>query len=256
MLTLFLLSLVQSLTEFLPVSSSGHLYLLNFLGISEQGVGLDVLLHLGTLFAVLIYFSKDILRIFLSLWPKRNKKMLLNLICATLPVILIGLFLFNFLSEIRNPFFLAINSIFWGIILWLIDKYSPKGKTLNDLNFKGAFTIGCAQVLSLIPGTSRSGITITCARLMGINRKESARFSMLLSVPTIFAAVVYTFYKGFKGEIQIPSWNIGVEAIIFTMFLGLLVISFLMHWIKKGSFGIFAFYRILLGMFVLIYMIF
>lgn len=256
MLSLFLLSLVQSVTEFLPVSSSGHLYLLNFFGISEQGIALDVLLHLGTLLAVLIYFSKDIWELILSLLPKKDKQLLLNLIIATIPVMVVGLFFFHLLSKVRSPVFVAINSIFWGIILWGVDKLSPREKTLKELNLKRAFIIGCAQILSLIPGTSRSGITITCARVLGINRIESARFSMLLSIPTISAAVVYVIYKGFQGEVQMPSWNMGMGAVFLTMFMGLLAITFLMRWVKKGSFGIFALYRILLGLFVLVYIIF
>ncbi len=256
MFSLFILSLVQSITEFLPVSSSAHLYLLNFFGISEQGMGLDVLLHFGTLLAVVIYFSKDIWQLVLSLLPKKDKQLLINLIIATIPVMVVGLFFFHLLTEARSPVFVAINSIFWGIMLWIVDKLSPKKKDLKKLDLKGAFAIGCAQVLSLIPGTSRSGITMTCARALGINRMESARFSMLLSIPTISAAVAYVIYKGFQGQIQMPTWNMGIGAILLTMFMGLLAISFLMRWVKKGSFAIFAIYRILLGLIVLGYIIF
>lgn len=255
MLSLFILSLVQSVTEFLPVSSSGHLYLLSFFGISEQGMGLDVLLHLGTLFAVLVYFSKDIWGLILSLLPQKDKQLLLNLIVATIPVMIAGLLFFHFLANMRHPIFVAINSIVWGIVLWAVDKYFSKNKTLKNLDVKGALMIGCAQVLSLIPGTSRSGITMTCARALGINRTESARFSMLLSIPTISAAVAYVIYKGVQGQVQMPTWNMGLGAVLLTMFMGLLAISFLMRWVKKGSFGIFAFYRILLGLFVLAYVI-
>ncbi len=256
MFSLFVLSLIQSVTEFLPVSSSGHLYLLHFFGISEQSIGLDALLHLGTLFAVLVYFSKDIYKIIFSALFKKDKQLLMNLVIATIPVFLAGALLFHFFMGMRHPVFVALNSIFWGIVLWLVDKYAPKEKTLKKLDFRGAFVIGCAQVLSLIPGTSRSGITMTCARALGVNRTESARFSMLLSVPTIMAAVVYILYQGGKGAVQMPGWHLGIAAVLLTMFMGFLTISFLMRWVKKSSFGIFAVYRILLGLFVLFYIIF
>ena len=213
-------------------------------------------MHLGTLFAVLIYFAKDIWNLALSLLPRKDKQLLLNLIVATIPVMVVGLLFFSLLTKARSPVFVAINSIFWGIVLWAVDKYAPKEKTLKKLNLKGALCIGCAQVLSLIPGTSRSGITMTCARFLGISRTESARFSMLLSIPTISAAVAYVIYKGWQGQVQMPTWNMGIGAVLLTMFLGLLAISFLMRWVKKGSFAIFAIYRILLGLFVLGYIIF
>lgn len=253
MLSLFILSFIQSVTEFLPVSSSGHLFLTEFFGVSHQGLGMDVLLHLGTLLAVVCYFWSDIRSLLVSLLPKKDKQLLVNLIVATIPVVLVGLFFFNFLNQMRNPVFVAFNIIFWGCILWLVDKYAPRSKTLKSLNPKGAFCIGCAQVLALIPGTSRSGITITCARVLGINRMESTRFSMLLSIPTIMAAVLYVSYKGILGKVQMPIWDMGVGAVVLTMAMGLMAIYFLMHWVKKSSFGIFALYRVLLGLGILIY---
>ena len=256
MFSLFILSFIQSMTEFLPVSSSGHLYLLQFFGISEQGMGMDVLLHFGTLLAVICYFWSDIRSLLISLLPKQDKHLLINLIVATMPVMVIGLFFFDFFSQVRLPLFVALNSIFWGCVLWLVDKYAPKQKNLKQLGIPGAFCIGCAQVLSLIPGTSRSGITITCSRMLGISRTESTRFSMLLSIPTISAAVAYVIYKGFSGQIEMPALNMGITAVLMTMIMGVLAIYFLMHWVKKSSFAIFALYRILLGLFILIYMMF
>lgn len=251
MVTLFILALVQSMTEFLPVSSSAHLYLLQFWGVSEQGMGMDVLLHLGTLLAVLLYFMSDVKTLILSLLPKKDKQLLINLVVATIPVMVVGVIFFHFITQMRSPVFVALNSIVWGIVLWAVDKYMPKNKNLKQLSMKGALAIGCAQILSLVPGTSRSGITMTCARALGINRTESARFSMLLSIPTISAAVAYVVYKGLRGDVQMPPWNMGVGAVCLTMFLGVMAISFLMRWVKKGSFGIFALYRVLLGIFVL-----
>lgn len=255
MFSLFILSFIQSVTEFLPVSSSGHLYLLQFLGISEQGMGMDVLLHLGTLLAVICYFWSDIRSLLISLLPKQDKHLLINLIVATIPVMLVGLVFFELLNQMRLPMFVALNSIFWGCVLWLVDKYAPKKKNLKQLSMGGAFCIGCAQVLSLVPGTSRSGITITCARLLGLSRVESTRFSMLLSIPTISAAVAYVVYQGVSGKIEMPTASVGIGAILMTMIMGLMAIYFLMHWVKKSSFGIFALYRILLGLFILIYMV-
>ncbi len=257
MLDVFILSLVQSITEFLPISSSGHLLLLNKLGFSDQTLGMDVLLHLGTLLAVMVYFKKDVLNLIQVLWGRGDKYLFGKLVLATLPSIVVGFFFFNLIEHcFRSPYLVAINSIYWGIILWGMDKYSPKTNTIEKLSFKGAFYIGCLQSLALIPGTSRSGITMTCGRALGINRPESARFSMLLSIPTILMTVGYIFIKGIRGEVQLPSFPMGLWGVWWAFILGISVVYFLMKWVKTFSFGLFALYRILLGVGVLLYLIF
>lgn len=256
MLSLFILSFIQSITEFLPISSSGHLLLMNKLGISQQTMEMDILLHLGTLLAVVFYFRKDILNLFPVLWGKGDKRLFLNLVIGTLPILLVGFFCFDLIRiYLRSPLLIALNSIFWGIVLWGIDKYFPKKGRIIGMTKRQAFYIGCAQVLSLIPGTSRSGITMTCGRALKMDRTDAAHFSMLLSIPTILMAVGYVGIKGIQGQVQMPVFLTGLSGVVLTALMGIGVISFLMKWVKKSSFGIFALYRVLLGLFVLIYMI-
>ncbi len=257
MFDVFILSLVQSITEFLPVSSSGHLLLMNKLGISNQTMGMDVLLHLGTLLAVLLYFKKDVFRLLAVFFGKGDKKLFWNLVVATLPIVVVGFVFFDLIrSSLRSAALIALNSLFWGIVLWWVDRYSKTSRKISQLSLRGAFYIGCAQALALIPGTSRSGITMTCGRALGISRTESARFSMLLSIPTIMMTVGYVLFKGLQGEVVLPPLSTGIVSVLLTFVLGVSVICFLMKWVKTSSFALFAIYRILLGLFVLFYLIF
>ena len=250
MFSIFLLAFVQSMTEFLPVSSSGHLFLISVCGLTHQGLAMDVALHMGTLLAVLIYFFHDIWQMVIF----KNMRLALLLVCATLPIVLVGLCLGPFLENIvRIPVAVAICSIIFGILLWLVDGKSKTTKTIQTINFKDAFIIGCSQIIALIPGVSRSGITMTAARALGIKREDSAHFSMLLSIPTIFGAMVYVIYKNAQGNMVLPSIVDLQMGIALSACLGVLAIAFLMKWLKRASFGIFAVYRIILGIIVLFY---
>lgn len=253
-ITTLLLAFVQSATEFLPVSSSGHLILMEKFGISNQSLLMDISLHVGTLIAVMFFFRQDIYALFLALFKKIPERRLLGqLIVATLPACIAGFFLESIIeSTLRSVFVIAFTSIFYGILLWYVDKKAPNIKKLEGLSYKDAFIIGCAQALALIPGTSRSGITMTCGRFLGINRVDCARFSMLLSIPIITLGAIYMFYIGFQKNTLttavISELNIG----IFTSAcFGLLAVWFLMKWLQKASFALFAVYRILLGCFLL-----
>lgn len=248
MFEIFLLSLVQSLTEFLPVSSSGHLVLLKFFGLSHQNLVMDLTLHLGTLFAVLFYFRGDIKNLLFGFWHQgAERDLALKLIVATIPVCCVGFFLIHFVENwFHTPKIIACTSIIFGIFLWLSDTLTKKNKSLKKLTYKGALMIGCFQSLALIPGTSRSGITITAARLLGINRPDSARFSMLLSVPTIAGGALLAFLGATKAGLTISLFSLSM-AIILSAVFGLVAISFLMKWVQKSSFAIFAIYRLILG---------
>lgn len=251
---ILLLSFVQSATEFLPVSSSGHLVLTEKFGLSNQSLLMDISLHLGTLIAVLAFFHKDILSLLKNFYKKTHERILaIQLIIATIPACIIGFF-FNDIVEtaLRSPIIIAFTSIFYGILLWIADKYSSSKKEFKDITIKEAFIIGCAQALALIPGTSRSGITMTCARFLGINRIDSAKFSMLLSIPVIALGAFYMIFKNATNGVLTPEMistlSIGiVSAGIF----GLIAVWFLMKWLKTASFALFAIYRIILGIILL-----
>ena len=255
MLSLIFLSFIQSVTEFLPISSSGHLLLLSV----QEELGRDILLHLGTLFAVLFYFREDVKEVLKGLLPKaKNRQLLAQLFVATIPIVLVGLFLIkiDLVENFRNRISVAYASIIFGVLLWIADNYFPAHQRLHHMNLKQAFLIGCAQVFSLIPGASRSGTTMTCARMLGLSRTDSARFSMLLSIPAICLAVLYALWQGWTGGLQLPTMAESIGAVGLTFFFGFFVINFLMVWVQKASYTIFAVYRILLGIGLLIYLSF
>lgn len=256
MFDVILLSVIQSATEFLPVSSSGHLILAEAFGLSDQTLTMDVALHVGTLLAVLVYFHKDVRAMFIGLFQKGPARDLtVKLITAVLPILIGGYFLRDIVATFfRSPVLVAVTSVFFGILLWRVDKTCPKKRNIAELSYRDAFIIGCAQVLALVPGTSRSGITMTCARFLGLKRIEAARFSMLLSIPTIALGAVYQGYVSYRAEglSQIASpdilWGVGLSGLF-----GLLAVWFLMSWVKKASFAIFAVYRVVLGIFLLVW---
>lgn len=245
-----LLSLVQSATEFLPVSSSGHLILMEKFNLSHQTLLMDISLHLGTLFAVMAFFAKDIKRLFTGFWHKSaEQKLDFKLIIATLPALIIGFFLKDIVeTTFRSPLIIAFTAVFYGILLWIIDIKASKTRTITQMTYRHAIYIGFAQALALIPGTSRSGITITCARALGYSRSESAKFSMLLSIPVIFCGAAYMLLTAyFSNELSTSNAvEIGVGILLAALF-GLVAVWFLMRWVKTASFAIFAIYRIMLG---------
>lgn len=246
-----LLSFVQSATEFLPVSSSGHLVLMEKFGFSNQTLLMDISLHVGTVFAVIAFFYKDIFSLLKGFYKKGTleQKLAIQLIIATIPACIAGFFLSDIIETVlRSPLVIAYTSIFYGILLFVADKFSPVKKDIAEMSYKGAFLIGCAQALALIPGTSRSGITMTTARFLGLGRVQSAKFSMLMSIPVIALGAIYMIYKAFlegivtQNIIQEISFGV-VSAAVF----GLLAVWFLMRWLKTASFAVFAIYRVLLG---------
>ena len=251
---ILLLAFVQSATEFLPVSSSGHLALMDTLGISNQNLLMDIALHVGTLIAVCAFFSKDIITLLTGFWRKGfEQKLGISLIIATLPALIVGFVFENIIETVfRSPVIIAYTSIFYGLLLWITDKFSPKSKKLVQITYLHAFYIGLAQALALIPGTSRSGITMTCARFLGYQRTDSAKFSMLLSIPVIGLGAGYMFIKAFlENEL---STDIGLQigiGVISAAIFGLFAVWFLMRWLKTASFAVFAGYRIILGIILL-----
>ena len=256
----FLLAFVQSATEFLPVSSSAHLILCQSMGIVNRGIFSDVALHTGTLLAVVVYFRKDLWAMFQNFASGGDDARLArNLIIATIPALIGGVVGVEIISRLRSPLVIAGTSIIFGSLLWMTDKISFTGlnSDLRTMTIWDALCIGLAQILSLVPGVSRSGISITCCRALGFSRRESTRFSMLLSVPTILAAAVYIFWLACRDNLweDLFTRNIMLGSLCSAIF-GLIVIKFLMTWIKYASFGIFALYRIALGFFIIYYFLF
>lgn len=253
---LIVLALIQGLTEFLPISSSAHLILPSkVLGWPDQGPMIDVMAHFGTLFAVMIYFRKDVVSMFSGFFDlirarlNVNSTLTLNLILATPPALLLGAFLhFGGLDKaMRSPLLIAFTTIFFGVLLWLADNWGKKEKTTEDLTWKGAIGLGLAQSLALIPGTSRSGITMTAARGMGFTRVEAARFSMLMSLPIIGAGGLFSIIKLAGTTEGTVSLTDGIIVAVLAFITAYVAIAFFMKLVSRIGMFPFMIYRLLLG---------
>jgi undecaprenyl-diphosphatase len=253
------LAVVQGITEFLPISSSGHLILIPFLtGWPDQGQFTDVMTHLGTLLAVLIYFWRDVWHLILgTLNLFRGKithdgKLALYILAGTIPAILFGYTLkkLNVPDLERNVTVVAWNTVIYGMLMLVADTVGKQEKTINDVTLKSAFLIGCAQALALIPGTSRSGVTMTAARFLNFTRSDAARFSFLLGIPATAAAIALTLGDAVKSGCHITSDELLAAG--FTFIAGILAIAFLMGLLRRISFLPFVLYRMALGGFLLV----
>lgn len=255
-LHLILLALIQGLTEFLPISSSAHLILPSkIFEWPDQGPVIDVMAHFGTLFAVMLYFRKDVAAMIMGFFDliharlNTNSALALNLILATPPALLLGAFLHfgGYDEALRSPLIIAITSIVFGIILWLSDIWGKREKTTEDLTWKGAITLGLAQSLALIPGTSRSGITMTAARAMGLTRIEAARFSMLMSIPIIGAGGLFSIVKLTGSPAGAGSLSNGLVVAALSFIAAYVAIAFFMKLVSRIGMFPFMIYRLLLG---------
>ena len=260
LLHLILVAIVQGVTEFLPVSSSGHLILLpNLLGLEDQGQVIDVAVHVGTLGAVVLYFRQDVARAFkgfLGMCAGRfggaDAKLALLLILATIPVIVVGLvFKLGGIDDmLRSVRVIAWTTLIFGLVLWVADRFGPTTKEAGDWSVRDALVMGLWQSVALIPGTSRSGITITGARQLGYAREDAARLAMLMSIPTIIASgallgveVASTMDGGAARDSAIAA------AFAFLAALGAL--HFMMRLLRSVSFTPYVIYRICLGLVLL-----
>ncbi len=257
---LILVALIQGLTEFLPVSSSGHLILLPQLtGLDDQGQAIDVAVHVGTLFAVMLYFKAEVAQVIrgcfdiLARRSTQNAKLAFLLIIATIPVILLGLVLkLTGLSDaMRSIKVIAWTMLIFGLVLYWFDKNSPSERTMPDWSLKDAILMGLWQAIALIPGTSRSGATITGARALGFERSDAARIAMLMSIPTIIASgtllgadVIASADRGLIRDAAI--------AAIFAFFAALASLVFMMRLLRSVSFTPYVIYRVVLGVILLI----
>lgn len=255
---IIVIAVVQGITEFLPISSSGHLVLVPYLlHWPDQGQFVDVMVHVGTLFAILIYFWRDVWKLVvgtLELFKGKvtqDGKLAIYIVLATIPAVAFGLFLkkFGFGSLERSVTVVAWNTVIFGILMLIADMIGKQEKTIENMTLKNALFIGVAQALALIPGTSRSGITMTAARFLNYTRPDAARFSFLLGIPAIAGAGVLTV-----GEALASGDTITMDAIycaILTFFAGLAAIAFLMALVRRISFLPFVLYRMVLGGFLL-----
>ena len=252
------LGIIQGLSEFLPISSSAHLTLAPWLfGWEDPGLAFDVALHLGTLIAVLWYFRMEwaalIKAAFGILTTGRvetpEKRRVVYLIIATIPGAIGGYLLQSRAeSAFRNPQLIAIALIVMGIVLWLADKLVDQERVLGEMRWIDALLIGLSQVIALIPGVSRSGSTISTARGLRFDRESAAEFSFLMSMPIIAAAVIM---EGPKALREGGLTNELMSGVVASAISGWLAISILMRFVSKHSYGIFAFYRVALGLAVL-----
>jgi len=256
-LELIILALIQGLAEFLPISSSAHLVLApQLLGWeADQGPLIDVMAHFGSLFAVMAYFYKDVGGIisgFFDLLKRKlnkNSALALNLIIASPPALALGFFLnyFGYDVLLRSPLIIAFTTIVFGILLWVSDLKGREEKTTEDLTWKGAVIMGLAQSIALIPGTSRSGITMTTARFMHMTRQESARFSMLMSLPIIGAGGLYALLKLVTEPNGTAGLSDGLIVAALSFAAAYACIALFMKWVSKIGFFPFMVYRLLLG---------
>lgn len=252
-----LLAMIQGLTEFLPVSSSAHLILPEAVfGWTEQGVLIDVMAHFGTLFSVLFYFRRDVAEMIVGLGDllarrqSRGAELALNLIVATPPALLFGAFLaLNGLDVLlRNPLIIAVATIVFGVILWLADIWAKRDDAMDTLSWRGALTMGLAQVIAFIPGTSRSGITMTAGRAIGLSRDASARFSMLMSLPIIGVGGLYALMKLARGEdVGSATLEQGLLVAALSFVVAYAAIALFLKFVTKIGFLPFMLYRVALG---------
>ncbi len=271
-LQLLLIAVVQGITEFLPISSSGHLILIPYLtDFSDQGPLIDVAVHVGSLLAIIVYFFKDVVLLarggFASIGIGKapsERRLFWWIVLGTIPAVVFGLSIkmgvFNGFAEsmfsitivdddlmasIRFTDLIAVNLIFYGILLGLADHFGSEHKSFEGMTWRDGLIVGLAQALAIIPGTSRSGVTMTAARALGYSRFESARFSFLLSIPAVAGAGVLIVPEIFDAGAELA-----VEALIagvLTFIAAFLTMAFLMNFLKRASMLVFVLYRVAMG---------
>ena len=258
-----ILGIIQGLTELLPISSSAHLNIIPWLlgwTNSEQFVtafeGFDVALHFGTLLAIAIFFFKDWIALIKGGWNqvvKKEKttegKMFWYIVLATIPGGIIGFVLDHYFEDVLdNRWIIAIALIVMGIVLYIVDRKCKSETKYENMTLKQTFLIGLSQALAFIPGVSRSGVTMTTGRILGVDRESAAKYSFMLSAPIVLAATIYKF-KDFVFTIPF------ILGVLASFIVGLFVIKFLLEYLKKGSFKVFAIYRVIFGIVIIAFLL-
>ena len=249
MIEILILSFIQGITEFLPISSSSHLIIISeYLDFENQKLEIDVSLHIGSFFAVIVFFRSDIFNFI------KNKDLFLKIIIGSIPVMVAGYLLvkFNLIDQIRNIKVIGWTTLVFGILLYISDKFDIQKEINTNFTFKSAIFIGVLQILSLIPGVSRSGITITGARILNFKRYDAAKISFLLSIPTLAAVSLF----GLNNLVQSQNFNFSfliLASMVFSFFFSFITIKYFLIYIKKFSLNIFVLYRIILGILILFF---
>ena len=267
LLITILLGSIQGITEFVPVSSSGHLVILHDIFPVEliNSLGFDVALHLGTLIALIIYFYSDIskyLKAFISSftnWDVKNnveQKLAWLLVLSTIPAIIVALLFDNIIeSSLRSPIVVATTLLIGALLFFLVEKYSKQNKSITNITCKKTVLLGLAQALALIPGTSRSGITITMGMALNLSREAATRFSFLMAIPIVFLAGTKKSYniiqEGLVQE-QIVLYAIGL---LVSTIIGYLAIKYFLQFTKNHNLNWFGLYRIILAIIILIVLV-
>jgi len=243
MLEVFLLSLIQGITEFLPISSSSHLIIVSeFIDFKNKSLAIDVSLHIGSFIAVVSYFYKEIFSFF------KNKDFFFKIIISSIPVIVVGFFLvkLNLIDKLRTIEIIGWTTIIFAILLYISDKFKLEKNVEKNFTYKSAILIGFFQILSLIPGVSRSGITITAGRFLNFKRYDASKISFLLSIPTLAAVSIYGINNLLTAD-NFSFTNLNIISIIFSFIFSYLTIRFFLNYIKKSSLNLFVLYRLILG---------
>ena len=247
MIEIFILSIIQGITEFIPISSSSHLILVSkYLEFNNQNLSIDISLHIGSFLAVVVYFKKDIFSFY------KNKKLFYKILISSLPVMIVGYILIklDLIYYLRSIKIIGWTTILFGVLLYYSDKFKDDKIINKDFSFKSALIIGAVQILSLIPGVSRSGITITAGRFLKFKREDAAKISFLLSIPTLAAVSFF----GINNLLNTESFNfslINLIAITLSFVFSFLTIKYFLKYISNFSLNIFVIYRILLGFMIL-----
>ena len=247
---IFLLSIIQGVSEFLPISSAAHLVLIsNIYEFKNQSLLIDISLHLGSLLAILYYFKDDIFNF------NKNKNLFYKIIIGTLPLIIIGYLLYttNLIYYFRNIKVIAWATLFFGILLYIADKNKFIKKIDTDFNIKSVLVIGFFQILALIPGVSRAGITITAGRILGFDRTDSTKISFYLSIPALIGASTLGIKDLFKESIDFNF--LVLIGVLLSFLFSLITIKIFLRFIKNFSLNVFVVYRLLLAV-VLFYLIY
>jgi undecaprenyl-diphosphatase len=249
MFEVIFLSIVQGVTEFLPISSSAHLILVSkYFNFNNESLTLDISLHLGSLLAIIFYFKEDF-KNFIN-----NKVLFFKIILSSIPLMFFGFLLikFNLIDFLRSYKIIGWSTVFFGILLYLSDLIKVKKTIKKDFNFSSVLYIGFFQVLALIPGVSRSGITITGARFFNFSRFDSARISFLTAIPVLTAVSIYGFRKVLlEGNLEVSIINL--FGIFLSFIFSYITIKFFFKFIKKFTLFYFMVYRVILGLIILFY---
>tara|TARA_Y100001970_G_C14098331_1_gene783997 strand:- start:344 stop:1111 length:768 start_codon:yes stop_codon:yes gene_type:complete len=244
---ILILAAIQGISEFLPVSSAAHFVLVSkYYAFTNQSLLIDICLHLGSLIAIVFYFRDELFNYI------KNKNFLIKILIGTIPIIPVGYLLYQtgLINQLRSLEVIGWTSLTFGILLYISDQSKITRKISTEFTNKSALFIGLFQVLSLIPGVSRSGITITSGRLLGFSRFDSAKISFFLSIPTLAAASLLGIYNIYKEESNELNF-LAIIAVIFSAIFSYITIAFFLNFIKKFNLNLFIIYRIILSLLIL-----